>query len=305
MKLIFAGTPVFAAAALEALLAAGHQIELVLTQPDRPAGRGMKLKPSPVKTLALAHGLRVEQPLSLKTQEAQQMLRDVGADLMVVAAYGLILPQAVLEIPMRGCLNIHASLLPRWRGAAPIQRALQAGDTHSGITIMQMDAGLDTGAMLSVYPLELAALETGASLHDRLAQTGAQAIVETLQTLDQIKPQAQPEQGVCYAHKLTKQESAVNWSLSASEIARSIRAFNPVPGSTTVCGDELLKLWMAEAVAGNAEPGLVVAADADGVLVGTGDGLVRITELQAAGSKRLPAKDFIAGRPGLQGTRLG
>lgn len=305
MKLIFAGTPVFAAAALEALLTAGHQIDLVLTQPDRPAGRGMKLKPSPVKTVALAHGLRVEQPLSLKTPEAQQMLRSVGAELMVVAAYGLMLPQAVLDIPARGCLNIHASLLPRWRGAAPIQRALQAGDTHSGITIMQMDAGLDTGAMLSVYPLELATLETGASLHDRLAQTGAQAIVETLQTLDQLKPQVQPEQGVCYAHKLTKQESAVNWSLSASEIARSIRAFNPVPGSTTLCGDELLKLWMAEAVAGHAEPGRVVAADADGVLVGTGAGLVKITELQAAGSKRLPAKEFVAGRPGLPGTLLG
>jgi len=304
MKLIFAGTPAFAASALDALLHAGHEIALVLTQPDRPAGRGLKLKPSPVKTLALEHGLRVEQPQTLRTDAAQDMLRAVGAELMVVAAYGLILPQAVLDIPARGCLNIHASLLPRWRGAAPIQRALQAGDRYSGITIMQMDAGLDTGAMLSVHPLELAPLETGLSLHDRLAECGAQAIVDTLARLDQLPALAQPEEGVCYAHKLSKQESALDWSLSAEVIARTIRAFNPVPGTTAVCGSEKFKLWMAESLEGQAEPGRVVSADGSGVVVGAGQGLVRITELQAPGGKRLSARDFVAGHPHLPGTRL-
>jgi len=302
MKLIFAGTPAFAAAALEALIADGQQISLVLTQPDRPAGRGLKLKPSAVKTLALAHGLRVEQPLTLKTPEAQQMLREVGADLMVVAAYGLILPQAVLDLPARGCLNIHASLLPRWRGAAPIQRALQAGDAESGVTIMQMDAGLDTGAMLSIYPLTLSPLETGSSLHDKLAVLGARAIVETLAKLDQIKAQTQPDSGVCYAHKLTRQEAVVDWTQPASVIARMIRAFNPVPGATTVTPDVTLKLWMAESQEGHAAPGLVLSADASGILVGAGQGLVRITELQAPGGKRLLARDFVAGHPGLPGT---
>jgi len=285
-------------------LQAGHEIALVLTQPDRPAGRGLKLKPSPVKTLALEHGLRVEQPLTLKTDDAQAMLRAVGAELMVVAAYGLILPQAVLDLPMRGCLNIHASLLPRWRGAAPIQRALQAGDSHSGITIMQMDAGLDTGAMLSVYPLALSPLETGASLHDRLAACGAQAIVETLAQLDRLTAQTQPEQGVTYAHKLSKQESAIDWSMPAEVIARTIRAFNPVPGCTCQCGSEKLKLWMAQALEGTAEPGLVLSANASGVLVGCGQGLVNITELQAPGGKRLSARDFVAGHADLAGTRL-
>jgi methionyl-tRNA formyltransferase len=304
MKLIFAGTPAFAAQALDALIAAGHQVELVLTQPDRPSGRGMKLKPGAVKQCALTHGLRVEQPLTLKTAEAQQMIADVGAELMIVAAYGLILPQAVLDLPARGCLNIHASLLPRWRGAAPIQRALQAGDSHSGVTIMQMDAGLDTGAMLSVYPLELDASETGASLHDRLAQTGALAIVETLAKLDQLQPQPQPELGISYAHKLSKQESAIDWSLPAEVIARTIRAFNPVPGSSTHVGDASIKLWMAEAQPGQAEAGRVLSADATGVLVGCGQGLVLITELQAAGGKRLPAREFVAGHPGLVGTLL-
>lgn len=302
MKLIFAGTPAFAAQALEALIADGQQISLVLTQPDRPSGRGLKLKPSAVKTLALAHGLRVEQPLTLKTPEAQQMLREVGADLMVVAAYGLILPQAVLDLPARGCLNIHASLLPRWRGAAPIQRALQAGDAESGITIMQMDAGLDTGAMLSVYRLTLDLLETGSSLHDKLAALGARAIVETLAKLDQIKAQTQPDAGVCYAQKLTRQEAAIDWTQPAEAIARMIRAFNPVPGATTVAAGTTLKLWMAASEAGHAAPGLVLSADASGILVGAGQGLVRISELQAPGGKRLLAREFVAGHPGLAGT---
>ncbi|MCS3805426.1 methionyl-tRNA formyltransferase [Chromobacterium alkanivorans] len=305
MKLIFAGTPEFAAAALRELIAAGHEIALVLTQPDRPAGRGMKLKPSPVKEVALEHGLRVEQPASLRNEEAQQMLRDIGAELMVVAAYGLILPQAVLDIPARGCLNIHASLLPRWRGAAPIQRAILAGDAETGITIMQMDVGLDTGDMLSIHPVAIAADETGATLHDKLAVEGARAIVATLARLETIQPVKQPEAGVTYAQKLSKAEALVDWSLPAEEVARAIRAYNPAPGAHTLLAGEALKLWMAGAEAGQAEPGLVVAADADGVLVGCGAGLVRLTVLQAAGGKRLAARDFVAGRGQLVGARLG
>nr|WP_199066134.1 methionyl-tRNA formyltransferase [Chromobacterium sp. ASV5] len=306
MKLIFAGTPEFAAAALRALIAAGHEIPLVLTQPDRPAGRGMKLKPSPVKEVALAHGLRVEQPEKLRNnQEAQQMLREAGAELMVVAAYGLILPQDVLDIPARGCFNIHASLLPRWRGAAPIQRAILAGDGETGITIMQMDVGLDTGDMLSIHPVAIAADETSASLHDKLAACGAEAIVSTLARLDQIVPQKQPEDSVTYAQKLAKAEAEVDWTLPAADIARAIRAYNPAPGAFTQLDGEPLKLWFASAEAGQAEPGVVVSAGADGVLVGSGDGLVRLTALQAAGGKRLAAREFVAGRGALAGTRLG
>lgn len=305
MKLIFAGTPEFAAAALRELIAAGHEIALVLTQPDRPAGRGMKLKPSPVKAVALEHGLGVEQPASLRNDEAQQMLRDIGADLMVVAAYGLILPQAVLDIPTRGCLNIHASLLPRWRGAAPIQRAILAGDAETGITIMQMDVGLDTGDMLSIHPVAIADDETAATLHDKLAAEGARAIVSTLAGLDGIAPLKQPEAGVTYAQKLSKAEALVDWSLPAEEVARAIRAYNPAPGAHTLLAGEALKLWMAGAEAGQAEPGVIVAADADGVLVGCGSGLVRLSVLQAAGGKRLAARDFVAGRSQLAGTRLG
>jgi methionyl-tRNA formyltransferase len=305
MKLIFAGTPEFAAAALKALLAAGHEIALVLTQPDRPAGRGMKLKPSPVKQVALERGLRVEQPVSLKTEEAQRMLQEVGAELMVVAAYGLLLPKAVLEIPPRGCLNIHASLLPRWRGAAPIQRAILAGDRETGITIMQMDVGLDTGDMLSIHPLAIAADDTAASLHDKLAACGAEAIVSTLAQLDSLQAQPQPEQGVNYAHKLSKAEAEVDWSLPAATIARAIRAYNPAPGAFTKLDGEPLKLWFAQAIAGAGEPGVVLRADAEGVVVGSGEGLVVISQLQAAGGKRLSARDFAAGRAALVGTRLG
>ncbi|QND87261.1 Methionyl-tRNA formyltransferase [Chromobacterium vaccinii] len=306
MKLIFAGTPEFAAAALRALIGAGHEIALVLTQPDRPAGRGMKLKPSPVKEVALAHGLRVEQPEKLRGNlGAQQMMRDVGAEVMVVAAYGLILPQDVLEIPARGCLNIHASLLPRWRGAAPIQRAILAGDAETGITIMQMDVGLDTGDMLSIHPLAIAAAETAATLHDKLAACGAQAIVETLGRLDAIQPQKQPEDGVTYAQKLSKAEAEVDWTLPAEDVARAIRAYNPAPGAFTALNGEPLKLWLASAEAGSAEPGAVVSADVDGVLVGAGQGLVRLTVLQAAGGKRLAARDFVAGKNLPAGTRLG
>ncbi|TIC86210.1 methionyl-tRNA formyltransferase [Crenobacter intestini] len=304
MKLIFAGTPEFAARALDALIKAGHDIALVLTQPDRPAGRGMKLKPSPVKALALEHGLRVEQPTTLRNADAQAMLAEVGAEVMVVAAYGLILPQAVLDTPRRGCLNIHASLLPRWRGAAPIQRALLAGDRETGITIMQMDAGLDTGDMLSVHPLAIADDETAASLHEGLAALGAQAIVDALARLDALEAQKQDEAGVTYAHKLSKEEARVDWTQDADTVARAIRAYNPAPGAHTLLNGETLKLWMAHALPGDAEPGVVVSASADGVLVGCGQGLVCLTELQAAGGKRLAARDFVAGRT-LQDLRLG
>lgn len=305
MKLIFAGTPVFAAQALQALIDAGHEIPLVLTQPDRPAGRGMKLKPSPVKELALQHGLRVEQPLTLKTPEAQALVAEVGAEVMVVAAYGLLLPKAVLDMPARGCLNIHASLLPRWRGAAPIQRAILAGDAETGITIMQMDVGLDTGDMLSVHPLPIAADDSAASLHDKLAALGAEAIVSTLAALGTCPAVKQPEAGVTYAAKLTKEEARVDWQLPAADIARAIRAYNPAPGAHTLLAGEALKLWHAHAIDGQAPAGQVVRADADGVVVGSGHGLVVLTQLQAAGGKRLAARDFIAGRPAVAGAVLG
>jgi methionyl-tRNA formyltransferase len=305
MKLIFAGTPDFAAAALAALIAAGHDIALVLTQPDRPAGRGMKLRPSPVKALALEHGLRVEQPLTLKNAEAQAMLAEVGAELMVVAAYGLILPQAVLDLPARGCLNIHASLLPRWRGAAPIQRAILAGDAVTGITIMQMEAGLDTGPMLSTHPVPIADDDTAVSLHDRLASCGASAIVATLAVLPDLVAQPQPAEGVTYAAKLTREESRIDWTAPALEIERAVRAYNPAPGAHTLLGGELLKLWRARAVDGSAEPGQLFV-DADGrCCVGTGSGLLELVEVQAAGAKRLPATDFMRGRGERAGTRLG
>ena len=305
MKLIFAGTPVFAAQALQALIDAGHDIPLVLTQPDRPAGRGMKLKPSPVKELALQHGLRVEQPLTLKTPEAQALVAEVGAEVMVVAAYGLLLPKAVLDMPARGCLNIHASLLPRWRGAAPIQRAILADDAETGITIMQMDVGLDTGDMLSVHPLPIAADDTAASLHDKLAALGADAIVSTVAALDACPAVKQPEAGVTYAAKLSKDEARIDWTLPAADIARAIRAYNPAPGAHTLLAGDALKLWHAHAIDGQAPAGQVLRADADGVVVGSGSGLVVLTQLQAAGGKRLAARDFIAGRPALAGTVLG
>ncbi|KZE34845.1 methionyl-tRNA formyltransferase [Crenobacter luteus] len=305
MKLIFAGTPDFAARALAALIAAGHEIALVLTQPDRPAGRGMKLTPSPVKALALEHGLRVEQPLSLRTPEAQAMLTEVAADAMIVAAYGLILPQAVLDIPARGCLNIHASLLPRWRGAAPIQRAIEAGDAETGVVIMQMDAGLDTGDMLLTRRVAIDAGDTGGTLHDKLAEAGADAIVAALAELPTLVPVPQPEDGATYAKKLTKAEGAIDWTQDADAIARRIRAFNPVPGAFTTLAGQPLKLWQASAEAGDGEPGRVLAADAAGVVVAAGQGAVRVTELQAPGGKRLAARDFVAGRALAAGTLLG
>lgn len=307
MKIIFAGTPEFARVALERLLQAGFEVPLVLTQPDRPAGRGMKLQASPVKQCALEHGIRVVQPLSLRLDgkypedaaAAREALLQANADAMVVAAYGLILPQWVLDFPPRGCLNIHASLLPRWRGAAPIHRAIEAGDTHTGVTIMQMDIGLDTGDMCLMERLPIAPTDTTASLHDKLAALGGRMIVEALElsACGGLTRTPQPAEGVTYAHKIEKSESWMDWSCSAAELDRRLRAFNPFPGGATQLGDEVIKLWTAlpQDYTGNAVPGTVLSADADGVRVACGEGALCLTQLQRAGGKRLPAADFLRG----------
>ncbi|QNM96868.1 methionyl-tRNA formyltransferase [Chitinimonas koreensis] len=310
MKLIFAGTPDFAAAALDALLAAGHEVPLVLTQPDRPAGRGMKLVASPVKQLAERHGIAVYQPERLRTAEQQAPVAAVEAELMVVAAYGIILPQAVLDLPRHGCLNIHASLLPRWRGAAPIQRAIQAGDGETGITVMQMDAGLDTGAMLSTHPVAILPNDTAASLHDKLAAEGARAIVEALARLPALQAAAvpQPAEGVTYAEKIRKDEAAIDWTLPAEQLARNLRAFDPFPGCTARHGEAIVKCWAGVAEADGAvagRPGEVLSADAHGIRVATGAGVLRLTELQRPGGKRLPAQAFLAGGAPAVGELLG
>lgn len=295
MRLIFAGTPEFAAVALKALITAGHDIVLVLTQPDRPAGRGMQLTPSAVKVMALAHGLPLFQPVSLKTATAQETLHDAAADVMVVAAYGLILPQAVLDTPPLGCLNIHASLLPRWRGAAPIQRAILAGDRETGITIMQMDAGLDTGDMLAKHVLAIDARDTAQTLHDKLAALGGTAIVDALQMLDSLVPETQDNSQATYAAKLSKAEGVIDWAKPAADLARAVRAYNPFPGAQTQWQGNALKLWMAEVVNEDGAPGTVLAADKTGIVVACGLGAVRITELQRTGGRRLSAEQFLTG----------
>ncbi|MFZ0107820.1 MAG: methionyl-tRNA formyltransferase [Thiobacillus sp.] len=308
MRLIFAGTPAFAAAALDALADAGHEIALVLTQPDRPAGRGMKLTPSAVKQSAQARGLPVFQPTSLKSAEAQDALRAVAAEVMVVAAYGLILPRAVLDLPRRGCLNIHASLLPRWRGAAPIQRAILAGDEVTGITIMQMDAGLDTGAMLLKTTVPIDDEDTAGSLHDKLARAGAASVIEALARLDELKPQAQDDALATYAAKLTKEEARLDWSRPAVELARAIRAYSPVPGAHTVLDGQIVKIWRATAQGldpSGGRPGEVLATDERGIVVACGEGALHIGELQLAGGKRMDAAALVSGRAVLPGKILG
>lgn len=296
MKLIFAGTPEFAAHALTAILAAGHRVELVLTQPDRPSGRGMALRPSPVKEVAMAAGIEVFQPPTLRDATAQERLRKVRADAMVVAAYGLILPQAVLDMPRFGCINIHASLLPRWRGAAPIQRAILAGDAESGVCIMQMEAGLDTGPVLHSGSLPLVADETAGSLHDKLADLGARLIVDTLSRLP-VAARPQADDGVTYAAKIEKAEAQLDWRLPAAELERRIRAFNPFPGAAASLDGVTVKVWRSQTASASATPGTVVAADRDGIVVACGDGALCLTELQKAGGKRLPAAQFLAGNP--------
>jgi len=303
----FAGTPEFARVALEAVHAAGFEVPLVLTQPDRPAGRGLKLLPSPVKAFAQANGIPVAQPRSLRLDgkypgdaaAARQALVDARVDVLVVAAYGLILPQWVLDVPRLGCLNIHGSLLPRWRGAAPIHRAIEAGDAQTGITIMQMDAGLDTGAMLLAQAVPIGPDDSTARLHDRLAALGGQLIVQALHRAEAgaLTPTPQPAEGVSYAHKVEKSEALVDWHRPAAQIAARIRAFDPFPGAVSTIGGETVKLWAARAsaAANSAAPGTVVAASSAGIAVATGDGTVTLTELQRAGGKRLPAADFLRG----------
>lgn len=308
MRVIFAGTPDFARVALERLHGAGFAIPLVFTQPDRPAGRGMKLQPSAVKRFALENGLAVAQPRSLRLDgkypedaaQARAAIEAARADVMVVAAYGLILPQWVLDTPRLGCLNIHASLLPRWRGAAPIHRAIEAGDSHTGVTIMKMDAGLDTGDMLLSERMAIAADDTTATLHDKLAVLGGRLMVEVLELAARggLKPVRQPQAGVTYAHKIEKAEAAIDWSQPAEVIARRVRAFDPFPGAHGVIAGETVKVWRAEVVDGataEASPGLVLSVGAGGVEVRCGQGSLRLTQLQRAGGKRLGVADFLRG----------
>ena len=307
MRLIFAGTPEFAAAALAALIEAGHDVALVLTQPDRPAGRGMKLTPGPVKQLALQHGLCVQQPATLKDTETQAQLAAVNADAMIVAAYGLLLPPAVLAIPRLGCLNIHASLLPRWRGAAPIQRAILAGDPETGITIMQMDRGLDTGGMLLRAALPIADQDTAQTLHDKLAILGASSIVSTLQQLEHGTLQAQPQDdsAATYATKLSKGEGLIDWHKSAAELARAVRAYNPFPVAKARLGAETWRIWQAQAVLrSEGIPGEILQVDKGGILVRCGEGALLLKEIQKAGGKRLPVSSFLVGNPVKPGDRF-
>ncbi len=316
MRVVFAGTPEFARTALERLVQAGYQVVLVLTQPDRPAGRGMKLQPSPVKQFSLEQGIPVSQPQGLKLEgkypqdaaDAQEALQAARADVMVVAAYGLILPLWVLQTFRWGCLNIHASLLPRWRGAAPIHRAIEAGDIQTGVTIMQMDAGLDTGDMLLVHTVGVTPQDTTASLHDRLAHLGADMVVQALELAARsgLKPQAQPQDGITYAHKIEKAEAQLDWNLPAQALDRKIRAFNPFPGAAASFGGEVVKIWGAKldaepneslntAELNRAEPGTILSSGPEGVCVQCGQGRLWLSELQRAGGKRLAAADFVRG----------
>ena len=299
MRLVFAGTPDFAATGLKALIAAGHTIVGVYSQPDRPAGRGRKLQPSPVKQVALDHEIPVFQPETLKTAEAQKQLADLKPDVMIVAAYGLILPKAVLDIPTHGCLNIHASLLPRWRGAAPIQRAIAAGDAETGITIMQMDEGLDTGAMLLKSLTAIDTSDTGGSLHDRLAELGGKAIIKALELLKKGELTGEPQNDdlACYASKLSKTEGHIDWATDATAIERLVRAFNPWPGTYTDLGDQRIRIHEARALVTDSDafPGTVVHRDRDGIDIACGNGTLRITRLQLPGSRAQSVNDLING----------
>ncbi|MDR6449474.1 methionyl-tRNA formyltransferase [Paraburkholderia terricola] len=319
LRVVFAGTPEFAAAALAAIHSAGFPVPLVLTRADQPAGRGMKMQASPVKRYAQEHGIAVAQPPSLRragkypaeAAAAIDQLRATPHDVMVVAAYGLILPQEVLEIPPFGCINIHASLLPRWRGAAPIHRAIEAGDAETGITLMQMDAGLDTGAMISETRTPISDDDTTATLHDRLAQDGAKLIVEALIELERngkLAATPQPADGVTYAEKIAKHEAALDWRRPAAALARQLRAFDPFPGGVGTLEDGTsIKVWSAAPVdaAGNrAAAGTIMAVSAEGVVVACGEGALRLTQLQKPGGKRLPVREFLAGAALAAGQRF-
>jgi methionyl-tRNA formyltransferase len=308
MRLVFAGTPAFAAVSLEALLAAGHEVVLVLTQPDRPAGRGMSMRASDVKQLAQARGLAVAQPPSLRGDSTLAQLAQTNAAAMVVAAYGLILPQSVLDAFPRGCINIHASLLPRWRGAAPIQRAILAGDTCTGISIMQMDAGLDTGPVLLAEAIPIGERETAQSLHDRLAGLGGRSIVRALAQLDagQSRAVVQAQTGATYATKLAKEEAQIDWRRSAVELDRQVRAFNPFPVAATSLEGAPLKIWRAHPLpASGLPPGVIQEASGDRLIVACGEGALALEELQRAGGKRMPVREFLRGSGLWPGQRLG
>lgn len=300
LKIIFAGTPDFAAQHLAALLSSRHQVVAVFTQPDRPAGRGNKLTPSPVKTLALEHNIPVLQPKSLRPEENQQLVADLQADLMVVVAYGLILPKAVLEMPPLGCINVHGSLLPRWRGAAPIQRSLWAGDEETGVTIMQMDVGLDTGDMLYKLSCPIEASDTSATLYHKLAQLGPTGMLATIEQLADgtAQPEVQDEAAANYAEKLSKEEARLDWSLSAAQLERCIRAFNPWPVSYLVIDEQPVKVWQAQVLPHQAsrKPGEIVQADKHGIQVATANGVLNITELQPAGKKAMKVQDILNSR---------
>jgi methionyl-tRNA formyltransferase len=314
MKVAFAGTPEFAQIALARLHAAHFEIVLVLTQPDRPAGRGMRLHASPVKQFALDHHRPIVQPRSLRLDgkypddaaQAREALLAARADVLVVAAYGLILPAWVLELPRLGCINIHASLLPRWRGAAPIHRAIEAGDTETGITIMQMDVGLDTGDMLLVERIPIRPDDTTAGLHDRLAPLGGRLIVEALEiaACGGLQATPQPEAGVTYAHKIEKAEAAIDWRADAAAIERRLRAFDPFPGATALLNGETIKCWRAQLVDGSGEPGRVLAVADAGITVACGSAAIQLTELQRPGGKRLAAKAFLQGGAPSPGDRF-
>jgi len=314
VKVVFAGTPEFAACALRALIDAGVEIALVLTQPDRPAGRGMQLQASSVKQLALQHGIEVLQPLSLRTDSrdpqralearaAHERLSALDYDVMVVAAYGLILPRSTLDIAP--CINIHGSLLPRWRGAAPIHRAIESGDRETGVTIMQMEEGLDTGPMLLIERIAIEDADTTGSLHDKLAALGASMIVEALRRMEvrNLAATPQPEAGVTYAAKISKEEAKLDFTLPALDLSRKIRAFNPFPGAQGMVDGTAIKIWDAVLAEGKGEPGQVLAADAGGIVVACGEGALRLLQLQKPGGKRLAAAEFLKGFP-LDGLRF-
>lgn len=300
LKIIFAGTPDFAAKHLAALLETQHQIVGVLTRHDKPAGRGKKLTPSPVKILAQEHDIPVFQPVSLRDAENQQWLKDRNADLMIVVAYGLILPQAVLDIPRLGCLNVHGSLLPRWRGAAPIQRSIWAGDAETGVTIMQMDAGLDTGDMLYKAVCPITADDTSATLYEKLAVTGPKALIHTVDMLSsgQCTPEKQDDTLANYAEKLSKEEARIDWQQDAAHIERCIRAFNPWPMSYFIVQEQLIKVWQAEVIddSQGKQPGTIISADKNGICIATGNGILNITQLQPPGKKAMSAQDILNSR---------
>ncbi|WP_272516982.1 methionyl-tRNA formyltransferase [Providencia sp. PROV209] len=300
LRIIFAGTPDFAAKHLAALLETKHQVVGVLTRHDKPAGRGKKLTPSPVKILAEEHGIPVFQPTTLREPDNQQWIKNQNADLMIVVAYGLILPQAVLDIPRLGCLNVHGSLLPRWRGAAPIQRSIWAGDQETGVTIMQMDAGLDTGDMLYKATCPITSEDTSATLYDKLAITGPKALIHTVDLLSsgQCSPEKQDDSLANYAEKLSKDEARIDWQQSAVQIERCIRAFNPWPMSYFIVQEQLIKVWQAEVIAQghNQRPGMIISADKKGISVATGNGILNITQLQPPGKKAMSTQDILNSR---------